>query len=307
MRLEWIEDILAVLDTGSLSRAADRRFVTQSAFTRRVRAIEAALGTELFDRSRKPVALTPGVLALEPELRRLAVQLRRMAEDLRRSAKSERRVISIACQHALATTLAAEVVGALTTDAQTVRMWPGNRDICLMQLLSGEADIAITFNLPGEQTPIFSTAFEMQSLGSDKLIPVSTPTMASVAARANIPIISYPQGTYLGQVLDTTVMSNLPEDVSLSLRAETALTLAMVQMVLDGHGMAWLPHSLIQSDLAQGRLVRYTPDFPEQELEIRMIRLADQVGATDDRLWARIAEFASISRGKSGCKQQICA
>ena len=37
MRLEWIEDILAVLDTGSLARAAEKRLLTQSAFTRRVR------------------------------------------------------------------------------------------------------------------------------------------------------------------------------------------------------------------------------------------------------------------------------
>jgi len=67
MRLEWIDDILAVLDRGSLARAAEKRLLTQSAFTRRVRTIEESIGVALFDRRRKPAALMPGVQALEPE------------------------------------------------------------------------------------------------------------------------------------------------------------------------------------------------------------------------------------------------
>ncbi|MFU8778000.1 MAG: helix-turn-helix domain-containing protein, partial [Roseovarius sp.] len=50
MRLEWLDDILAVADAGSLARAAEIRHVSQSAFTRRLRAIEDTLGVPLFDR-----------------------------------------------------------------------------------------------------------------------------------------------------------------------------------------------------------------------------------------------------------------
>ena len=69
MRLEWIRDLLAVMEGGSLARAAERRFVTQSAFTRRIRLIEDSLGAELFDRSRKPLEMLASVRALEPEMR----------------------------------------------------------------------------------------------------------------------------------------------------------------------------------------------------------------------------------------------
>ncbi|MGB0438874.1 MAG: LysR family transcriptional regulator, partial [Paracoccaceae bacterium] len=75
MRLDWIDDILAVLDHGSLARAAETRRLTQSAFTRRVRIIEDSIGTPLFDRRRKPVTLMPGVQALAPELRDLSARL----------------------------------------------------------------------------------------------------------------------------------------------------------------------------------------------------------------------------------------
>ena len=44
MRHDWIADILAVIDSGSFARAAELRNITQSAFTRRIDAIEAQLG-----------------------------------------------------------------------------------------------------------------------------------------------------------------------------------------------------------------------------------------------------------------------
>ena len=86
MQLDWIDDILAVIDAGSLAQAAERRFLTQSAFTRRVRVIEEKIGITLVDRSRKPVAIMPGVQALDPELRDLSVRLRRLKHDLLASA-----------------------------------------------------------------------------------------------------------------------------------------------------------------------------------------------------------------------------
>ncbi len=58
----WIEDLLAVLDTGSVMPATEQRFLTQSALTRRMLSVESALGTQLLDRTRKPVQLLPHIL-----------------------------------------------------------------------------------------------------------------------------------------------------------------------------------------------------------------------------------------------------
>ncbi|MCX8955674.1 LysR family transcriptional regulator, partial [Ruegeria sp. NA] len=72
------DDILAVLDGGSLTRAAEKRLLTQSAFTRRIRLIENSVGATLFDRRRKPVSLMPGIQSLEPELRELSTRLHKL-------------------------------------------------------------------------------------------------------------------------------------------------------------------------------------------------------------------------------------
>ena len=59
MRLEWIEDILAVAENGSFQMACEKRNVSQPAFSRRIRQIEQALGVTLFDRSTRPARLAP--------------------------------------------------------------------------------------------------------------------------------------------------------------------------------------------------------------------------------------------------------
>ena len=50
MKLEWLEDIIAIFESESLNEAATRRYLTQPAFSRRVRSIEEYLGVELMDR-----------------------------------------------------------------------------------------------------------------------------------------------------------------------------------------------------------------------------------------------------------------
>jgi hypothetical protein len=59
MELIWFEDYLALAETLNFSRAAEARHVTQPAFSRRIRALEAWIGAELFTRTTHGVALTP--------------------------------------------------------------------------------------------------------------------------------------------------------------------------------------------------------------------------------------------------------
>src|SRR5581483_4757831 len=58
MELKWLEDFVSLAETRSFSRSAELRHVTQPAFSRRIQALEAWLGTELIDRSVYPTRLT---------------------------------------------------------------------------------------------------------------------------------------------------------------------------------------------------------------------------------------------------------
>jgi len=55
---KWLEDLVALAATRSFSQAAERRFVTQPAFSRRIRSLENCLGLTLVNRAKTPVELT---------------------------------------------------------------------------------------------------------------------------------------------------------------------------------------------------------------------------------------------------------
>ncbi|WP_315980356.1 LysR family transcriptional regulator [Aliamphritea spongicola] len=45
MELKWLIDFTALVEHGSFSKAAESRFVTQPAFSRRIRSLENWLGS----------------------------------------------------------------------------------------------------------------------------------------------------------------------------------------------------------------------------------------------------------------------
>lgn len=86
MNLQQLEHLLAVAETGSFSRAAERQHLTQSALSRSIQALEEDLGARLVDRSGKRNELTPLGEAVAVRARRMvfeAAELRRSAELLK--------------------------------------------------------------------------------------------------------------------------------------------------------------------------------------------------------------------------------
>lgn len=82
MNLKQLEYALAVADTGSFTRAAERCHVVQSALSHQVAKLEDGLGTLLFERSSRRVRLTPAGEAFVLSARSALEATRRIAEDV---------------------------------------------------------------------------------------------------------------------------------------------------------------------------------------------------------------------------------
>ncbi len=82
MNLRHLEHLLAVAETGSFSRAAEKSHVTQSALSRSIQALETELGAPLIDRVGKRNELTPFGKAVAARARRMVLD----AAEMRRSA-----------------------------------------------------------------------------------------------------------------------------------------------------------------------------------------------------------------------------
>ena len=284
MRLEWLEDILAVAETGSFSEAAERRHLTQSAFSRRIRHIEEYAGVELFDRGRKPVQLRPTTEAQREEIGRLVQGLRQLVADLRRGERQSGNRIVIACQHALT----AEPTPALVKSFQAknaaafVRLRSANHDECFGLLLSRQADVGIVYRVPGTAHPVAAGYVETLVLGEDRLIPVR----AAGASDEGLSYVAYPREVFLGGVMEAMILPKLG-DLAVP-KVETALTLAALEFAEEGVGVAWVPASLAASRIAEGRLTDLSGVLPEAALEITAVRLHGAAGPVAAALWAHL-------------------
>lgn len=83
MNTRQLEHLIAVSETGSFSRAAEKLFITQSALSRSLQCLEEDLGGRLLDRIGKRNSLTPLGLGVVQRAKEVVLQ----TSELRRSAQ----------------------------------------------------------------------------------------------------------------------------------------------------------------------------------------------------------------------------
>ncbi|WP_175558881.1 LysR family transcriptional regulator [Paracoccus chinensis] len=290
MRLEWIEDILAVAETGSLIRAAERRNLTQSAFSRRIRMIEDQLGTELFDRSRKPVELHPAAREQCGEMQELAVRLRRLAAALGDAARTH---VVIASQHAITTAVAPALVQRIAASRDIgIRLRSANRDECYTQLLTRQADIMLFYATERLPLPMEPGFVELHRMGADSLIPVFAAArldeLEAALAQGELPVVAYPEEVFFGRVLRDDIRPRLA-GLTLRPKAETALTLAALQLAATGAAVAWVPETLAREQVRSGQLADLGPRLGVQPLQLMATRLRAAHSPDAEAVWRAIA------------------
>jgi len=290
MRLEWLEDILAVHDAGSFAAAADARFLTPSAFTRRIRSIEETLGCELFDRRKKPVVLHLHALQHIEKMRETANTLRQLKMQLSESEVSSNQRISLMCQHILTSSLAPEIIKRASKEQGfKVRVRSGTRNDCLLNLIKQEVQFTLTYEEAGEQ-PFFDTSSaEQLLLGYETYIPVakvgdSLDVQQQIDDQSFL-IINYPASVYLGKVQQKNVFSQLDANIRLQTVAEAGLVQAVAEFVKHGLGVGWLPKSLVAKELEIGELVSLESILPTWQLDIKLTQFSGLKPPQAQRFW----------------------
>lgn len=95
IELRQLRYFVAVAEENHFGRAAVRLHMTQPPLSQTIQALEAMLGTPLFTRTKRSVALTPAGMALLPEARRLLYQASALPDLARRAASGEAGLLSL--------------------------------------------------------------------------------------------------------------------------------------------------------------------------------------------------------------------
>ncbi len=300
MRLEWLQDILAVLETGSLSRAAEKRFLTQSAFSRRIGVIEKYAGVELLDRSRKPVVVKKAVLEQHDRIQGLVDGLQELLYELKQKDREGDNQIVIASQHAITISIASRLIKQLSAEMGIrTRLRSANRDECYALLMTKQADMMLIYCSANEQLSMQEELLEQCQCGYEQLIPVCASSELSLQSRDNmaneLPVIAYPADVFLGGVMNKEIYPEINGNQFINKKTETALTPAALQLALTGVGIAWIPESLASPELASGKLANLSDLYPTAEFSIQAVRLKGTKNSTEQRLWQFMASLSDFS------------
>ena len=260
LELKWLDDYIALIETGSFSAAAARRHVSQPAFSRRIQMLEDWLGVTLIDRTRKPLQFTPVARDNQLEFRHLVARIYEFRAILK-SESLDSAGITIAAQHTLA---AAYVPGFLARLRhlgvdQNFRIRSENRSDSVALLLRGEAEILITYETQQSPCNISAQLALRHVLGQDELKLVASPqlhkVLRRVAAGDRVPMLCYPPDSFFGQAVRAAALPDLMRRQQVIVGCVSEFAMGLRELALIGQGAAWLPASLIQDDLARGRLL----------------------------------------------------
>lgn len=295
MDTDWLKDFIALAEHGSFSRAAEARHVTQPAFSRRVRALENWVGAPLFARSAQGAAVTAAGEVFLPLARELLRGLDGARRDALAAADDETSSLAIAATHVLSFTFFPgwisrhvdfEAVGKLNLHSDSL-------DACEQAMLSGEAHFLLSHSCAGMRSSLAPERFESVRVGADALLAVSAPDAqgrplwpAPGSPARPTRVLGYSEASGLGRILASKATMARIEGLETVFTSHLAATI--LAMARDGRGAAWLPRTLVEEDLREGKLVKAGEDSLDVEVEIRLFRSPECRNRAADALWGAL-------------------
>ena len=261
MTLRQMEYLLAVVDEGSFTRAAERLFVSQPALSHQVKALEQSVGGPLLERRPQAVHLTPLGRAFLPH----ATAAVRAAEDARRAARAvgqlESGELRIATLHSIALGVVPAAIRAwrLAHPEVSFELYEYvNIEELADQMRLGVADVAVTTRPRGWEGPLRTLGLEelVVVLAVDDPLVAEGRTTLTLDLLADRPWVLYRPENGLSPVVNEACAA-----AGFTPRAavHTHHTATAVQLAAAGLGPALVPENVVEPGFT-GALLR--PDPP---------------------------------------------
>jgi DNA-binding transcriptional LysR family regulator len=273
-----LEDLLALIKLRNVSRAARIRNISQSAYSRRLQAIEASHCANLVDRTGRPATPTPILLEMASEIESALTSIKRVSRNLTRGYR-ENEVLAIAALHSLSSVPIPKAISQIQglLSGHQIQLRSGNQSTCFRLLMTEEVSLMLAYETSENALDIPKDLVIKTRVTTDLLVPVSSPQLLKSLSNITpgsdqIPIVTYPENIFLGQQVHQELIAKSAHNFSQKLCAE--MTSAIVSSAQAGLGMAWLPLSSIEDELKHDLLkVIDSPYFPKHELTVSMLRL----------------------------------
>lgn len=242
-----LETLLWIARLGTFAAAATRLNTTQPAISARVRELESHLGTALFRREGRAMALTPAGRELVRESEPLWARFQGVLMGCS-DISGATGIVRIGAGEIAAASCLPGFVAQLGRDLPQVSL---EVDIALtvdliQQLASGHADIAFAAGRIAH--PMLRTA----PIGSIDLLWLTCPSTVATMDATQTPIWSLSNLSPLYRIMKEAIAASALADCPLNLCNNVR---TMIDIVLEGGGIGIFPEPMVRHQVADGRLI----------------------------------------------------
>lgn len=300
--LQWLEDFLALAESGNFSRAAEARAIAQPAFSRHIRGLEEWVGVDLFDRSAHPAALTAAGQRFLPLLKAVLANLEAARIKARAAHQRAEASLRFAATHMLSLTFFPSWLARMESQLRLgpIQTVSDSARACEDLMLQRRVQFVLCHGHAEASGRLDEAQYSMLCLGRDVLRPVSAPhpdgglgrALHAIGLPPPVPMLAYSEASGLGRIMRARLhayaqqpglRTATPSELSEVFSAHHAMLLKT--MALEGRGVAWLPESLIAPELLSGALVAAGPDAWNIGVEIRLYRQHAEMAPGAELLW----------------------
>ncbi|AEC21733.1 LysR family regulatory protein [Pusillimonas sp. T7-7] len=262
MKLIWLQDLLAVAETSSLSKAASLRHSSQSALSRRIQAFEQWLDVGLIDRTANPIRLTPVASRFLPQLQALTSEVEQVRIRMQSEDRGATRLV-LATQHSLTITRLPhlfEKLSQMPGQHVDLRVLSEDYEQCLSAFIRGEADLLMCMEDQDGHTKIDLPGTEKLYLGEEKFVPISAARpngkpLHDLGGKTPFKLLAFPADSFVGRTLYRHGLSCLYHEHRIQIVNESHFLAGIKEMAIAGLGAAWLPESMVRREIDTGQLV----------------------------------------------------
>lgn len=255
LELRHLRTLSALQETGNLARAAQMLNVTQSALSHQIKFLEERYGSPLFERKSSPLKFSAiGERLLElgtkvlPEVEQAESDLLRLSQGGGGSLR-----IVVECHTCFDWLMPAMDVFRQRWPDVELDIVSGFHPDPVALIMQNRAEVAIVGEPDANDPVVYSPLFRYEMLALlSKQHPLTERSYLEAEDFAQEVLISYP---IPDDMLDIMRQVLIPANVTPGGRRTSELTVAMLQLVASGRGIATLPMWTVQSYLEKGYVV----------------------------------------------------
>ncbi len=264
MEIHQLTYFVAVAETGSFSRAAERCNIAQPSLSQQIQKLEQELGEPLFDRLPRRVVLTDAGRSLLPRAANILAELRDIKHAMQQETDFGHGLLNVGFIPTIAPFVLPRVIQRFSRDFPQAHLvvHEGLTEVLVRDLLDGKLDVGIT------STPIHNRLIRTQELlsepllvGSSKTNDIITHAKISVKELDDLPFIVLNEMHCLGEQVQSFCYQ---QNLELKIVCNTTQLSTVQNCIAAGLGISLVPRALAIDDKSGQIVYRELNDVAPQ-------------------------------------------